>query len=57
MAQMDEIEGVGRVNPFVLGIVNEELDVYWHPRWLDWTEIDTNDFGLGIFVAHYQIKS
>lgn len=46
------VEGSRLVDPSRLGVVNKELDVWWNPRRLDGAQVDTDDFGLGVLIAH-----
>jgi len=49
---VDKVKGlVGTVDPFRLGIVNVELDVGRHPRWLDGTEISAYDLCSWVLVG------
>jgi hypothetical protein len=52
MPDMYVVDRLGPVHPSVLDVVDDELDVRRDPRRLDRAQIDANDFGFWVFVAH-----
>jgi hypothetical protein len=52
MPGVDEIEVVARMQPRTLEIVDHEFHIRRHPGGLDWREVDAEDGGRGVLVAH-----
>lgn len=41
------------MDPCILDVVHDEVDVWWDPVWLDGREIYARDFGAGKGLADY----
>jgi len=51
---MNIVEVLWWHNPVIVtGIVNEEMNIFWHRIWLDWGEIGSLNFCTGKFVANF----
>lgn len=52
---MDEVEFAGE-DPWVLGVVDDEVAVWWEEIRLDGRKICAGDFAVGVLVAYASCK-
>ena len=51
-SSVDNVEGlVFSIRPVALHVVNVELEVWWHPCWLNGAEICADDFCFGVLIC------
>ncbi len=57
MTNVDEVELVVLVYPLFFDIVDKEVNVLRDVIWLDRRQIETSDFGSGIFITYYSMRN
>lgn len=54
MTRVYHVEMIFRVQPFARDVVNNELDIWRDPVWLNRTEVYSGDVGRRIMIAHLE---